>query len=185
MVWDATLRRNQSPGLLRPAPTLRNFLAELRIQHHLMGNLRVLQQDGVRDVEILPASLLLKRALTRRMSPVRASWLLFLPEERLAPQQQDQRDLLRGCHPDVEVAYQLVSAFVLMLAEQREEDRRVGSPKPCRATCRNSKGLSAAYAAMRRQYARPSRLGSVMDTAGEFKRGRANLDRAAMMRTMH
>jgi transposase len=34
----------------------------------------------------------------------------------------EQRERLRGCHPDVEAAYVLVSAFVAMLAERRVED---------------------------------------------------------------
>jgi transposase len=112
----------KAQGFTGSQPTLRNFLADLRQQHHLMGNLRVFRQESVGDVGVLPASSPSKRALMRRMSPVRASWLLFLPEDRLTDQQQEQRNLLRGCHPDIEAAYQLVSAFVLLLAEQRVEE---------------------------------------------------------------
>lgn len=40
----------------------------------------------------------------RRISPARASWLVFLPVERLAEYQQVQRERVRGCHPDMEAA---------------------------------------------------------------------------------
>lgn len=112
----------KAQGFSGSQPTLRNFLAELRKEHHLMGNLQLLRLDTAQDAIAFPSTLPPKRTLTRRISPVRASWLLFLPEERLTDRQREQRERLRGCHPDVEAAYQLSQAFVSLLRERRVEE---------------------------------------------------------------
>ena len=112
----------RAQGFPGSQPTLRNFLADLRKKHHLVGDPTALHLDAAQTSVVLPATLPSKREVTRRMSPAQASWLLFLPAERLTDRKREQRERLRGCHPDVEAAYQLVSAFVTMLAERREED---------------------------------------------------------------
>ena len=53
---------------------------------------------------VLPSELPAKPEVLRRISPARASWLVFLPVERLAEYQQVQRERVRGCHPDMEAA---------------------------------------------------------------------------------
>lgn len=103
-------------------PTLRNFLADLRKHHHMVGDPTALPWDAVQSSVVLSTCLPPKRKVLRRMSPTRASWLLFLPTERLTDHQRQQRERVRACHPEVEAAYQLVSAFVRMLAERRGQD---------------------------------------------------------------
>lgn len=115
----AEIKEQGFPG---SQPTLRNFLAELRKQQCLVGSQEILPVDLAQVTVVLPTPLPPKREVTRRMSPARASWLLFLPTERLTDRQRAQRERLRECHPDVEAASQLVSAFVAMLAERRAED---------------------------------------------------------------
>ncbi len=112
----------KAQGFPGSQPTLRDFLAELRKQQCLVADPSALRVDQAPLTVVLPASLPPKREVTRRMSPARASWLLFLPTERLTKRQQEQREQLRGCHPDVEAASQVVSAFVGMLAERRADD---------------------------------------------------------------
>lgn len=112
----------KAQGFPGSQPTLRDFLAELRKQQCLVADPSALRVDQAPLTVVVPSSLPPKREVTRRMSPARASWLLFLPEERLTDRQREQRERLRGCHPDVEAAYQLVSAFVTMLAERRAAD---------------------------------------------------------------
>ncbi len=103
-------------------PTLRDFLAELRKQQCLVADPSALRVDQAPLTVVVPTPLPPKREVTRKMSPARASWLLFLPTERLTERQREQRERLRGCHPDVEAAFHLVSTFVTMLAERRAED---------------------------------------------------------------
>jgi transposase len=55
------------------------------------------------------------------MSPARASWLLFLPPERLTDRQRDQREQVRRCHSDVEVACTFVSEFVRIVVQRHVE----------------------------------------------------------------
>jgi len=112
-------RHRDSPAR---TPRCATRLSDLRKKHHLVGDPATLQLDAAQTSVVLPEPLPPKRQVTRRMSPVRASWLLFLPTERLTDRQREQRERLCGCHPDVEAAYVLVSAFVVMLAERRVED---------------------------------------------------------------
>jgi transposase len=111
----------KAQGFPGSQPTLRDFLAELRKRQCLVGDQEALRVDLAPVTVVVPTTLPPKRAVTRRMAPARASWLLFLPTERLTDRELEQRERLRTCHPDAEAAYQLVSAFVTMLAERREE----------------------------------------------------------------
>ncbi len=112
----------KTQGFSGARPTLRNFLADLRKKHQLVGDATALHLDAAQTSIVLPAILPPKQEVRRRMSPARASWLLFLPTERLTDRQREQRERLCGCHPDVKAAYVLVSGFVAMLAERRVED---------------------------------------------------------------
>jgi transposase len=88
----------------------------------MVGDPTALQRDATQASVVFSTSLPPTREVVRRMSPTRASWLLFLPTERLTDHQREQRERVRACHPEVEAAYQLVSAFVRMLAERRGQD---------------------------------------------------------------
>jgi transposase len=103
-------------GFAGSQPTVRNFLADLRQKQCLVGDATLLQWDAAQMSVVLPNEVPPKRAVTRRMSPARASWLVFLPPERLTDRQQEQREMVRACHPDVDIACTLVSEFVQMLA---------------------------------------------------------------------
>jgi transposase len=112
----------KAQGFTGSQPTLRDFLAELRKQQCLVADPSALRVDQAPLTVVVPTPLPPKREVTRRMSPARASWLLFLPTERLTERKLEQRERLRGCHPDVEAAFQVVSTFVTMLAERRAKD---------------------------------------------------------------
>jgi hypothetical protein len=91
----------KTQGFSGARPTLRNFLAGLRKKHQLVGDATALHLDAAQTSIVLPAILPPKQEVRRRMSPARASWLLFLPTERLTDRQREQRERLCGCHPDV------------------------------------------------------------------------------------
>ena len=57
----------------------------------------------------------------RRISARRAAWLLFFPVEHLTERQQDQREQVRTCHPEVEDACHLVQTFRQMLTDHQAE----------------------------------------------------------------
>jgi len=69
-----------------------------------------------------PAELPPPPQFTRRMSPTRASWLCVSKPAKLDEKQRQQVEHIRKGHADLETAYQLSQAFVLMLAERREAD---------------------------------------------------------------
>ena len=114
--------RSKPKGTLGRTPRCATCLSDLRKKQRLVGDPTALRLDTATAPVVLPEPLPPRREVTRRMSPARASWLLFLPAERLTDRQQEQRERLRECHPDVEAAYQLVSAFVAILAERRAEE---------------------------------------------------------------
>ena len=57
----------------------------------------------------------------RRMSPARASWLCVCQPDKLDEKQAQQVEQLRTAHRVLDSAYQLSQAFVLMLAEHRDQ----------------------------------------------------------------
>ena len=57
-----------------------------------------------------------------RLSPTRASWLCVSKPEKLDEKHRQQVEYLRKGHRDLDCAYQLSQAFVLMLAERRGKD---------------------------------------------------------------
>jgi transposase len=56
------------------------------------------------------------------MSPTRASWLYVSQPTKLDEKQLRQVELIRAGHADLDTAYQISQAFVLMLAERRAKD---------------------------------------------------------------
>jgi transposase len=110
----------QTQGFAGSQPTVRDFLTDLRQKWYVVGAAALHWDAATRSV-VLPNELPAKPEVMRRISPARASWLMFLPVERLADDQRVQRDRVRGCHPDVEAACTLVSEFVQILTERRVE----------------------------------------------------------------
>jgi transposase len=98
---------------------LRNFLASLRKKHREAGSAEALTLNASPQVIEISASLPPKPHVIRRMSPTRASWLFVSQREKLDEQQRKDVEHIRNAHPDLEAAYQLGQAFVMMLAEHR------------------------------------------------------------------
>jgi transposase len=109
-------------GYTGSGPLLRRFIADLRKQHQAVGTAAVLTLDSSGTTISVPAELPPKPQFTRRMSPTRASWLCVSQPTKLDEKQCQQVEHIRKGHPDLETAYQLSQAFVLMLAERRDTD---------------------------------------------------------------
>jgi transposase len=101
---------------------LRMFLADLRSKHREAGSASALTLDCSRHTLEIPSSLPPKPCITRRMSGTRASWLFVSQPEKLTEKQQKSVEQITKAHLDLEIAYQLGQAFVMMLAERREMD---------------------------------------------------------------
>jgi transposase len=70
----------------------------------------------------VPAELPPPPQFAHRLSPTRASWLCVSKLEKLNERQRHQVEHIRKGHRDLDIAYQLCQAFVLMLAERRGTD---------------------------------------------------------------
>src|SRR5438874_1537486 len=101
---------------------LRNFLASVRKKHVEAGAAEVLTCDASTHAIEIPADLPPKVRVMRRLSPMRASWLIVRQKDRLDEQQRKYVEQIRQGHPDLEMAYQLGQGFVMMLAERRGGD---------------------------------------------------------------
>lgn len=122
----------------------------------------------------------------RRISAARASWLLMIPLERLTERQQEQRDRLRQCHPEIDMAAQSASEFVTMLAERREDDLECWLATTERGNLpelkRFAKGLRRDEAAVRAAFSSRITNGQVEGQVNKLKvlkrsmYGRANFD---------
>jgi len=100
----------------------RLFIRDLRQRHQEAGTSAVLTLDASGATVDLPASLPPKPCPKARMSPTRASWLCVSQPKKLDEKQLRQIELIRAGHTDLDTAYQISQAFVLMLAERREKD---------------------------------------------------------------
>lgn len=109
-------------GYTGSGPLLRRFIADLRKQHQAVGTAAVLTLDSSGTTISVPAELPPKPQFTRRMSPTRASWLCVSQPTKLDEKQCQQVEHIHKGHPDLDTAYQLSQAFVLMLAERRDTD---------------------------------------------------------------
>src|SRR5258708_22976395 len=101
---------------------LRIFLASLRKKHLEAGSAGVLTFDASQHTIKIPDSLPLRPRITHRMSSTRASWLFVSQLEKLDEKQHRSVEQIRQGHGDLEVAYHLGQAFVMMLAERRDTD---------------------------------------------------------------
>jgi transposase len=104
------------------APLLGMFLVELRRKHQQAGSASVLTLDPSTQRLEMPASLPSKPRIVRRMSGTRASWLCVSQPKKLNDKQQKGVEQIKAAHPDLEMAYHLGQAFVMMLAERRGGD---------------------------------------------------------------
>src|SRR5690349_16169848 len=62
-----------------------------------------------------PLDLACQPGIKRRLSPARASWLYSSRTSKLDEKQNQQIELIRVGHPDLDRAYQLTQMFVCML----------------------------------------------------------------------
>ena len=70
----------------------------------------------------VPAELPPPPQFAHRLSPTRASWLCVSKPDSLDEKQRQQVEHIRKGHRDLDCAYQLSQAFVLMLSERRGKD---------------------------------------------------------------
>jgi transposase len=101
---------------------LRRFIADLRKKHQAAGNEASLTLEAAAMTINVPADLPTPPHFTHRLSPTRASWLCVSKPEKLDEKQRQQVEHIRKGHRDLDCAYQLSQAFVLMLAERRGKD---------------------------------------------------------------
>lgn len=109
-------------GFTGSAPLLGMFLAELRRKHQEAGSAKGLMLDPALLTLEIPPSLPPKPRITRHMSGTRASWLCVSLPKKLDEKQRKSVEQIRAGHLDLETAYQLGQAFVMMLAERRGGD---------------------------------------------------------------
>jgi transposase len=173
-------------GFQGSAPLLRKFLAELRKKHQQAGSAAVLTLDVSGTSLEIPSSLPPKPHITCRLSPTRASWLFVSQSEKLDEKQRKYVEQIRKGHLDLETAYQLSQAFVMMLAERRGEDldswltqaERSGLPEFKKL----AKGIRNDYAAVRAAFSSEWSNGQVEAQVNCLKLqkrlvfGRANFD---------
>jgi transposase len=94
----------------------------LRKKHQATGNEASLTFETAAMTINVPADLPSPLHFTRCLSPTRASWLCVSKPDSLDEKQRQQVEHLRKGHRDLDCAYQLSQAFVLMLTERRGKD---------------------------------------------------------------
>jgi transposase len=109
-------------GYTGSAPLLRRFITELRKKQHAAGSAAPLIHETSGALVAIPAELPSPPQFVRRLSPTRASWLCVSKPDSLDEQQRQQVEHIRKGHRDLDYAYQLSQAFVLMLSERRGKD---------------------------------------------------------------
>ncbi len=120
------------------------------------------------------------------MSPSRASWLCVSQPTKLDEKQRHQVEDIRKGHPDLEAAYHLSQAFVLMLSERRDKDLDewlVQAEHSSIAELKSfAQGIRRDYAAVRAAFSSPWSNGPVVgqDNCLKLQKrlmfGRANFD---------
>ena len=104
------------------ARLLKKFLAELRKKHQQVRPVSALMLDVSTQTIGLPPFLPPKTHIPCRMSATRASWLFVSQAGKLDAKQTQHVAQIHAAHPDLEKAYQLSQAFILMLSEHRDKD---------------------------------------------------------------
>jgi transposase len=100
----------------------RRFISQLRKHHQSAGTASGLTLDPSGAHVHIPDDCPPKPSPKRRLSPTRASWLCVCQSATLDEKQRKQVEQIRTAHRDLDTAYQLSQAFVMMLAEQRDQD---------------------------------------------------------------
>ena len=122
----------------------------------------------------------------RRLSPTRASWLCVCQAASLEEKQRKQVEQLRTAHRDLDTAYHLSQAFVMMLAEQRDQELDewlIQAKQSGIAELKSfAQGIRRDYAAVRAAFSSPWSNGQVEAQVNCLKLqkrlmfGRANFD---------
>lgn len=122
--WNGTqlYAEIKAGGYTGSAPLLRRFITGLRKKQHAAGRAAPLTHETSDAMVAVPAELTPTPQFGRRLSPTRASWLGVSKPEKLDEKQRQQVELIRKGHRDLDCAYQLSQAFVLMLSERRDKD---------------------------------------------------------------
>jgi transposase len=100
----------------------RLFISSVRKQHRAVGTSASLQLSADGAQVSGPADPVPKPCVKRRLSPARASWLYVSQAAKLDEKQRGQIAQIRAAHPDLDRTYELVQAFVSMLADHRDTD---------------------------------------------------------------
>lgn len=122
--WNGTqlLHEVKRRGYTGSESLFRLFIVNLRKQHQETASSTVLALDASEARVTVPADLPPKPSPKRRMSPSRASWLCVCEPCKLDEKQCQQIEEIQAADPDLESAYHLSQAFILMLKERRDED---------------------------------------------------------------
>jgi transposase len=122
--WNGTqlYAEIKAGGYTGSAPLRRRFLTQLRKKQHAAGSAAPFTHGTSGAMVAVPADLPPPPQVVRRLSPTRASWLCVSKPEKLDEKQRQQVEHIRKGHHDLECAYQLSQAFVLMLSERRGKD---------------------------------------------------------------
>ncbi len=173
---------------------LRRFIADLRKKHQAVGDAAVLTLDDAEMTINVPADLPPKPHFTRRMSSTRASWLFVSQPSKLDEKQRHQVEYIRQGHSDLDMAYQLSQAFVLMLAERRGTDLDAWLAQAKHSGIAELKsfaqGIRRDYAAVRAAFSSPWSNGQVEAQVNRLKLikrqmfGRAQFD-LLRLRVLH
>jgi transposase len=92
----------------------RRFISQLRKQHQSAGTASVLTLDPSGAHVHVPDDSPPNPSPKRRLSPTRASWLCVCQSDRLDEKQRKLVEQIRTVHRDLDSAYQLSQAFVMM-----------------------------------------------------------------------
>jgi transposase len=164
----------------------RRFISQLRKQHQSAGTASALALDASGAHVQIPADSKPEPSPKRRLSPTRASWLCVCQSARLDEKQRELVEQIRTAHRDLDTAYQLSQAFVMMLAEHRDQDLDGWLIQAKQSGIRELKsfaqGIRRDYAAVRAAFTSPWSQGQVEAQVNCLKLqkrlmfGRANFD---------
>ena len=186
--WNGTQLYHEvrTRGYNGSASLFRLFISQLRKQHQSAGTASVLTLASSGAHVYVPDDCPPTPSPKRRLSPTRASWLCVCQSAKLDEKQRKQVELLRTAHQDLDSAYQLCQAFVMMLAEQRDQDLDGWLSQAKQSGIAELKsfaqGIRRDYAAVRAAFSSPWSNGQVEAQVNCLKLqkrlmfGRANFD---------
>lgn len=100
----------------------RLFISSVRKQHRATGTSASLELSADGAKVSGPTDPVPNPCIKRRLSPARASWLYVSQAVKLDEKQRGQVEQIRTAHADLDLAYDLTQAFILMLADHRDTD---------------------------------------------------------------